>query len=148
MEDSTSATDATVSAGQGPFTAPSLNGHGVLSEGSLRTHGRNREQGTGNREQGTGTSPSADADGFPAFWAAYPRKIRKVDASKAYAKALKRAGPQAITAGLERHLPIWEHTEPGFIPHAATWLNGDRWEDEPTPSRARPSRPPGIPEGW
>ena len=103
--------------------------HGGLTEGSLSDHGRltgGKEQGTGNREPS-----SADADGeFTEFWTAYPRKVSKADAQRAWAKATKRTDPADIIAGLEAHLPSWASSDPKFIPHAATWLNGQRWLDE------------------
>ena len=70
--------------------------------------------------------------GFDAFWAAYPRKVAKDAARKAFAKAVNRMtedDPLAvILAGIERALPGW--TDPNFIPHPASWLNAGRWEDE------------------
>jgi len=81
---------------------------------------------------------------FDAFWSAYPRKVGKDAATKAFAKAVRRitdADPLAvILAGIERALPGWD--EPDFIPHPTTWLNQGRWEDEaPTPAKTRPERP-------
>ena len=71
---------------------------------------------------------AADAE-FDTFWAAYPRKDAKANAKKAHAKALKKASASAIMAGLARHLPKWAAGDAKFIPHAATWLNGERWDD-------------------
>lgn len=72
-------------------------------------------------------------DGFRAFAAAYPRKVAKQDALRAWRK-LKPSSELAsrILAALERHKqqPKWL-AEPQFIPYPASWLNGRRWEDEP-----------------
>lgn len=77
------------------------------------------------------------ARGFLAFWQAYPRKVGKDAAAKAFAKAMGRItedDPLAvILAGIERALPGW--TDPDFTPHPATWLNAGRWDDEPPPIR-------------
>jgi hypothetical protein len=77
------------------------------------------------------TQSSSPADGFDAFWAAYPRKTGKDGARRAYAKAVKRADHDEIMAGLLRYaFPADVH----YQPHPATWLNDGRWQDEqPTP---------------
>lgn len=72
---------------------------------------------------------------FDAFWALYPRKVDKGHARKAYPAAVKRAGsPRPILDGVERYARSVRGKEPRFIAHAATWLNGDRWLDEPEAS--------------
>ncbi len=72
--------------------------------------------------------------GFERFWSAYPRKVGKADARKAFAKAWRKLPPfdedLILSGGLERAKAAW--TDAQFIPHAATWLNGERWTDEPT----------------
>lgn len=78
---------------------------------------------------------SGEPDGFPAFWDAYPKKVGKGAARKAYAKALQRASPEIILAGVKA--AAWDTRDEGrFIPHAATWLNGDRWDDQRMPPTA------------
>ena len=71
--------------------------------------------------------------GFEAFWAAYPRKVAKDHAAKAYAR-LKPDEPlqRRILAALAAQVASEQWTRDGgrFVPHAATWLNGRRWEDE------------------
>lgn len=74
------------------------------------------------------------ADLFNEFWAAYPRKVGKGQARKAYAKALRIASHDDIMFGLSQQRPSMEAKEPQFIPHASTWLNGERWDDEPEPT--------------
>lgn len=71
--------------------------------------------------------------GFEAFWSAYPRKLAKAQAAKAFARlkpdesllARILASLQAQAAG-----EAWQRDGGRFVPHAATWLNGRRWEDE------------------
>lgn len=90
------------------------------------------------------TRAREDAD-FEAFWAAYPRKLAKDDARKAFVKAVKKAPVAEIIGGLERVKPGWDDAQ--FIPYPATWLNGGRWKDEAseviqlTPRKARYDRP-------
>lgn len=64
---------------------------------------------------------------FDAFWRAYPRKVGKGAAQKAWAAAVRKANPETIVEGVERY--PWPE-DPSFVPHASTWLNGQRWEDE------------------
>jgi hypothetical protein len=91
----------------------------------------------------TGANSSADADGdFEAFWNAYGKKVARGDAKKAWAKAIKKADPERIIAAAEEHL-IWHHSpgnDPKFIPHAATWLNGERWNDERSSHASAPTK--------
>ena len=69
-------------------------------------------------------------DQFDAFWAAYPRKIAKGAARRAFAKALKMAPFEDIMAGLERYTALRVGQAPQFTCHASTWLNQERWTDE------------------
>lgn len=85
------------------------------------------------------------AKGFLAFWSAYPRRVGKDAAAKAFSKALLRIDdpdPLAvILAGIERALPGWD--DPQFIPHPSTWLTQGRWADDaPEPrTETRNDRP-------
>jgi hypothetical protein len=85
------------------------------------------------------TTPSAaksahplDTPFFLAFWQAYPRRIGKGDARAAFTRAATRTDPNLIVqAALAYAKHVAEAgTEQKFIPHASTWLNGERWEDD------------------
>lgn len=76
---------------------------------------------------------------FEQFWSAYPRKVGKDAARKAFAGALKRASLEAVAAGL--NAATWPE-DPQFIPHPATWLNQGRWADDP--AAAAPRAPPPV----
>jgi hypothetical protein len=67
---------------------------------------------------------------FDEFWNSYPRRQARRNAEAAYRSALKRASHGEILQGLKGYAFA---TDPKFIPLAATWLNGDRWRDEPPP---------------
>lgn len=70
---------------------------------------------------------------FDRFWQPYPLKVGKAKAMKALAKALKKVSIERIEAGVEdykRHKPSWQH-----FCHPATWLNGERWDDEWEPEQ-------------
>lgn len=70
-------------------------------------------------------------DRFEQFWQAYPRRIGKGCARRAYEKARKLASHDDIMAGLRRFIQAepW-HGDIQFCPHPSTWLNQERWEDE------------------
>jgi hypothetical protein len=70
---------------------------------------------------------------FDKFWSAYPRKVAKEDARRAWNKlALPFTEFEKLMAALSAAKVTW--TEERFIPYPATWINGRRWEDELVPS--------------
>lgn len=74
---------------------------------------------------------------FELFWSAYPRHTAKQNARKAWDKLKLTADDpriEAIRTGLHRCKASaqWQEDNGRFVPHAATWLNGQRWLDEPT----------------
>jgi hypothetical protein len=78
----------------------------------------------------TATTTVAPAP-FDAFWAAYPKRKDKGHARTAWAKAVRKADPETITAAAARFAADPNLPEPQFVPLAATWLSGERWEDGP-----------------
>jgi hypothetical protein len=71
---------------------------------------------------------------FESFWAAYPRKVGKGAAKKAWAKIRpsRTMVGQMIAAIHEQQNSVqWQRNNGQYIPHPATWLNQTRWEDEP-----------------
>lgn len=74
-------------------------------------------------------------DGFPEFWAAYPRRVAKAAAERAWAK-LSPDSKLAALSGAKLWGEVWADAPDDrrqFIPYPATWLNGQRWTD-PRPS--------------
>ena len=68
---------------------------------------------------------------FEDFWREYPRKTNKVKAFKAFKKEIKnRKMLEDILAALAQHKKTEQWKKPTLIPHASTWLNGHRWEDD------------------
>lgn len=104
--------------------------HGGLTEGSLGER-KGKEQGKGS---GTAQLRVSDLDSnehFVAFWAAYPRRTDKGHARTAWIKMLK-AGhePTEVIAAAKHYAARVVDKDPTYIPHPATWLNGERWADE------------------
>ncbi len=84
-------------------------------------------------EKDTKVSKKIYKKDFEDFYIAYPRKVGKQNAAKAFDQAVKRASIEDIANGLERLMPSWSNKDPQYIPHPATWLNRDGWLDEPDP---------------
>ena len=69
---------------------------------------------------------------FLEFWKLYPRKVAKVAAQRSW-KRLKVKDIDDIFKVYKEHLIRWRGTEIQFVPHASTWINQRRWEDELEP---------------
>jgi hypothetical protein len=80
---------------------------------------------------------------FEGFWEVYPRKVGKGGARKAYRQALKRAYHAEILAGAKAYAA--SKPDPQFTAHASTWLNADRWLDEPDHKPSSVTRGPWKP---
>jgi uncharacterized protein YdaU (DUF1376 family) len=102
--------------------------NGVAKPGGLFS-----EKLTINHQPST-TNQQHDA-AFAAWWKLYPRKEGKGQAERAYMAALKR--PEVTPDVLLDRMTAWAATQAGkdpkYIPHASTWLNGRRWEDDQPP---------------
>lgn len=73
------------------------------------------------------------AEGFEEFYAAYPRRVGRAKAEKAWtALHPDEALRASILLAVRRQSASEQWTKDGgkFIPHPASWLNGKRWEDE------------------
>jgi hypothetical protein len=86
------------------------------------------------------TRPAADR--FTEFWVAYPKKKAKSDAEKAWKQVKGDQSASVILAAVERQKvsPDWTKDNGKYIPFAASWLRGKRWEDED----AAPEQTAGI----
>jgi hypothetical protein len=111
-----------------------------------------RVEGSSSKEEITGEeeeeerkkdAPAAQAREFDEFWNLFPNKVGKRDAEKAFDKARQRAPLDAILDGLRRYAAKRDD-RPWCNP--ATFLNQNRWEDEPATVQPRPqstASPPG-----
>lgn len=66
-----------------------------------------------------------------AIYQRYPRKEGKSDALKAITKAMKRHDPKFLLERTETYAAAIAWKERQFIPHPATWFNGERFNDDP-----------------
>lgn len=93
-----------------------------------------------NTNKETRTSPSAP--GFEEFWSAYPRRVGKDAALKAFAKRKPDEGlldRMLCAIKAQNASEAWRKDAGQFIPHPSTWLNEGRWQDE---AIAQPQAPP------
>lgn len=93
--------------------------------------------------------PTEDSEGFRKFWLSYPRKIGKADARSAWIKWNCEAFAQKVLGAVftaKMNSPEWKKDNGFFIPHPATWLNREGWEDVyEQPSKQPPN---DDPDGW
>ena len=83
--------------------------------------GKGRE---GNRMEGTYTVD------FETFWKAYPKRIGKGAAYKAWLKAKPVLAVVLQALSWQKETDQWAKDDGQFIPHPSTYLNQRRWEDE------------------
>lgn len=84
---------------------------------------------------------------FEKFWSAYPRKVAKGQAIKAFAKAVKTVDPETIIQAAHRYAEERAGQEQNYTKHPATWINGQCWDDGIETPAEKP--PPGVdPVEW
>lgn len=77
------------------------------------------------------------------FWPAYPRKIDRIDALKAFRKARAAVPLDVILDALKAYAAEVQGKDAQYIRHAARWLNAGGWENY---QPAEPSAPKVITE--
>ncbi len=76
-----------------------------------------------------------DSTDFESWWEHVPRKIGKGQARRAFNTARKKADLKTLIAGIKKFTESVRNEDAEFIAHPATWLNGERWLDEPPPRK-------------
>ena len=71
---------------------------------------------------------------FVSFWNEYPIKVGKGAAIKAFEKAIRTTDADIIIRGARRY-KLDPNRVQAYTAHASTWLNAQRWLDEPLPMR-------------
>lgn len=76
-------------------------------------------------------NPDSPPITFESVWKIYPRKVAKKDAEKAWSK-VKPEYRQAIFDAVTRarQTDQWRRDGGMFVPYLATYLRGERWNDE------------------
>jgi hypothetical protein len=84
------------------------------------------------RRDGPGPTATEVDAWFDEFWRAYPRRVNKLAARRAYRAIVagthrepdgRATAPQLLAALKAHRFP----TDPQYVPHAATWLNKGAW---------------------
>ena len=81
--------------------------------------------------------PDEDPD-FMSFWKAYPRKVDKPAAFKAWQKANRPAIDEILSALKKQTATQWITDEKKFIPYPEKWIAGERWNDQVPNQRSSP----------
>lgn len=69
---------------------------------------------------------------FDRFWSVYPKKVAKGHARKAFDKIMSRKDAPSIDLLCDAAEAYGKAiSDPRYIAHPATWLNGERWLDAP-----------------
>ena len=113
-----------------------LSDWGVVSEGhqggvSVTEKKKNPE------EEHTPPTPSAEDADFEALWKAWPKKVKREDALRAWRKLSTSVKNEAIPHLVAHANAYRQHTPPQFIPGLAPFLNGKRWHEDLAVSRDR-----------
>jgi len=113
--------------GTRPGHVPDASASASASVSASEKKDRDRVQG-----KGKGKGKDSDPQDFELFWSAYPRKVAKGAARKAWAATSGKRPPvteivSAVTAQAETEQ--WREAGGQYIPHPATWLRAERWGD-------------------
>jgi hypothetical protein len=118
-----------------------------ISQEHLAENGRRKDSRTiyeQNNKEHALISQEDDID-FEEFWQAYPRKVSKADARRAWEQTRSVRPPlEVLLEAVWTASEEWESYETRFIPYPSTWLRKERSMDANTTEE--PPEPP--PEGW
>ena len=111
----------------------------VVARG-LNQRSANAEQSLNHKEEEEDKEEDKDnkqniSNLFDLFWSEYPIKVGKGAARKAFEKAIRLESFEVILEGARRYKSDPNRSQ-AYTAHAATWLNAQRWTDEPLPPRA------------
>lgn len=114
-----------------PYTPP----RGSESEASKASSGESLTVAkmAGGAAKAADHSKTRMDESFDRFWAAYPRKVDKQRARKAWDKLCPDARlVETILSAVEAqsHTDQWNRDNGQYIPYPSSWLSGRRWDDE------------------
>lgn len=81
---------------------------------------------------------------FEEWYRRYPRQVARGRAERDFKTARKSVEFDILISAVDRYAKACQGVEPQFIAHPATWLNGKRWLDKPTPRPNDDRRRPGA----
>jgi hypothetical protein len=126
---------------QGANEAPSQGANDDISDDRIIIGSVNIDPSVDPNTPGAAVPEADYPDDFLKFWRAFPRKDGKREALKAWQKLTRDEKAAAIADVPPRCANNWAGRETEKIPHASTYLNQKRWEDDIAPNRiATPAR--------
>ena len=113
-------------------TEQRLNSNRTATEQRLNTNKNVRTEECKNEKK----RHTTESESFKAFYSAYPRKVSKQPALKAFTKLVEPNAAEllpVILAALKWQTtsPEWQRDNGRYVPHPATYLNEHRWDDQP-----------------
>ena len=106
----------------------------------------NHQEPSGNHQTTTKRARDVATESikFQTFWAAYPRKVDKTKALKAFERLNvddKLLAAMLAAISLQSKSREWHKEEGRFVPYPAKWLKDRRWEDGSEPEGIDERRP-------
>lgn len=122
--------------------------NGLPDGNQMETESSIGKVSTGKKSTGNtpADKPPVVCGDFEKFWSAYPKKVAKKSAKKAFSRVKEPV--ETLLAAIERQKcsEQWSKDNGQYIPNPATWLNQGRWEDELVPATPVNS-PQSCPDG-
>ncbi|UTY50445.1 DUF1376 domain-containing protein [Sinorhizobium fredii] len=78
------------------------------------------------------TQRAIDQEFDESFWPAYPKKVAKGAALRAYRTARKKADVDEIVSAVRRYAADRREEDSRYTKAPASWLNGECWSDQPS----------------
>lgn len=98
-------------------------------EKHMHNHMEN-ENDNENKDVNSNKKRGSGGKDFDAFWSAYPKKVGKQAAIKAFKKVNVNIDVLIDAVKKQKESSQWQKDGGQYIPNPATWLNQGRWEDE------------------
>ena len=104
--------------------------HGALNSATHGARNENHKNEIKERNTKNETQARKTPSRFEEFWKAYPRKVAKAGAAKAYSQAIKKASEDELIRAAVEFAQSDKGRAGRYTPHPATWLNEERWKDD------------------
>jgi hypothetical protein len=101
-----------------------------FSEKPKKPKEKEKEKKKEKEKENKNETPSEREIAFRRFWEAYPRKVGKEAARRAFAKVKVDVSLLLHAVQEQRQSEQWTKDGGKYIPNPATWLNQGRWEDK------------------
>ena len=101
-----------------------------FSEKPKKAKEKEKENEKEKEKENKNDTPSERESAFVRFWEAYPRKVGKEAARKAFAKVKVDVSLLLCAVQEQRQSEQWTKEGGKYVPNPATWLNQGRWEDK------------------